>query len=277
MHAAWALQEAGYDAIMINSNPETVSTDFDTSDRLYFEPLDARVVREILENEGRSRQATAAGHRPVRRPDRDQPRRAADRARRDASSAQLAATRSTSPRTAALRGLPAPASASRSRRARRSARSTRRCDVAERIGYPVLVRPSYVLGGRAMEIVQNADHLARYIRNAADADAGSPGPHRQVPLGKEVEVDAICDGEEVLIPGIMEHIERAGVHSGDSFAVYPGINLYPAEIDTIVEYTTRIALAINARGLMNIQYVIHAGRHLRARGQPARRPAPCRS
>jgi carbamoyl-phosphate synthase large subunit len=133
-------------------------------------------------------------------------------------------------------------------------------DVAEQIGYPVLVRPSYVLGGRAMEVVYNEDHLARYIRNATNMNPDHPVLVDKYLLGKEVEVDAICDGEEVLIPGVMEHIERAGVHSGDSFAVYPGIRLYPAEIDTIVEYTTRIALAIGARGLINIQYVIHAGR-----------------
>jgi carbamoyl-phosphate synthase large subunit len=133
-------------------------------------------------------------------------------------------------------------------------------DVANRIGYPVLVRPSYVLGGRAMEVVYNEEQLARYIRNATTMTPDHPVLVDKYLLGKEVEVDAICDGKDVLIPGVMEHIERAGVHSGDSFAVYPGIRLYPAEIDTIVEYTTRIALAIGARGLINIQYVIHSGR-----------------
>ena len=133
-------------------------------------------------------------------------------------------------------------------------------DVAARIGYPVLVRPSYVLGGRAMEVVYNDEHLARYIRNATTLTPEHPVLVDKYLLGKEVEVDAICDGREVLIPGIMEHIERAGVHSGDSFAVYPGIKLYPAEIETLVEYTTRIALEINALGLINIQYVIHGGR-----------------
>ena len=132
--------------------------------------------------------------------------------------------------------------------------------VAERIGYPVLVRPSYVLGGRAMEVVYGSDHLARYIRNAAELTPRHPVLVDKYLLGREVEVDAICDGEEVLIPGIMEHIERAGVHSGDSFAVYPAVNLFPAEVDRLVDYTTRIALALGARGLINIQYVIHAGR-----------------
>ncbi|MGH2615429.1 MAG: ATP-grasp domain-containing protein, partial [Thermomicrobiales bacterium] len=132
--------------------------------------------------------------------------------------------------------------------------------VAGRIGYPVLVRPSYVLGGRAMEVVYGQDQLARYIRNAAELTPEHPVLIDKYLLGREVEVDAISDGERVLIPGIMEHIERAGVHSGDSFAVYPALNLFPAEVDTIVDYTTRIALGLNARGLINIQFVMRAGR-----------------
>jgi len=132
--------------------------------------------------------------------------------------------------------------------------------VAERIGYPVLVRPSYVLGGRAMEVVYSSEQLHRYIRNATTMTVDRPVLVDKYLLGKEVEVDAICDGKEVLIPGVMEHIERAGVHSGDSFAVYPGIRLFPAEIETIVDYTTRIALEIGALGLINIQYVILGGR-----------------
>jgi len=111
-----------------------------------------------------------------------------------------------------------------------------------------------------MEVVYGGDQLARYIRNAASLTSEHPVLVDKYLLGKEVEVDAICDGERVLIPGIMEHIERAGVHSGDSFAVYPGINLFPAEAETIVDYTTRIALALDTRGLINIQYVIHVGR-----------------
>jgi carbamoyl-phosphate synthase large subunit len=132
--------------------------------------------------------------------------------------------------------------------------------VAGRIGFPVLVRPSYVLGGRAMEVVYGQDQLARYIRNAADLTPEHPVLIDKYLLGREIEVDALCDGEQVLIPGIMEHIERAGVHSGDSFAVYPALNLFPAQVDTIVSYTTRIALGLQARGLINIQFVIHAGR-----------------
>jgi carbamoyl-phosphate synthase large subunit len=141
--------------------------------------------------------------------------------------------------------------------------------VAQNIGYPVVVRPSYVLGGRAMEIVQNASELIRYLTVATEV-----GPDRRVLIdhyleGKECEVDAICDGQQVLIPGIMEHIERAGVHSGDSMAIYPGLNLTETEVNTLVDYTTRIGLALGVRGLMNVQFVILGGPAYRS---PHQRP-----
>ncbi|MFQ5827319.1 MAG: ATP-grasp domain-containing protein, partial [Dehalococcoidia bacterium] len=127
---------------------------------------------------------------------------------------------------------------------------------AKLIGYPVLVRPSYVLGGRAMEIVHNASELVHYMTLAIELDARHPVLIDKYLEGKEVEVDAICDGERVLIPGIMEHIERAGVHSGDSMAVYPGVNLTDQEVEAIVDYTIQIGLTLQVKGLMNIQYVI---------------------
>ena len=132
-------------------------------------------------------------------------------------------------------------------------------NVAAEIGYPVLVRPSYVLGGRAMEIGQNPTELARYMSNAFEAGGGRRVLIDRYFEGREVEVDAVCDGEEVLIPGIMEHIERAGVHSGDSMAIYPGLTLSEQEVDTIVDYTTRIGLELEIQGLMNIQYVVLGG------------------
>src|SRR6478735_586190 len=260
VQAAKALHTAGVASIMVNSNPETVSTDFDASDRLYFEPLDAESVYEILRHEqgddraremppvvvqfGGQTSINLAG--PLDKlgvkilgSGRESIDMAEDRERFEAFLRNL--------------GIPQPHGSAVTSLSDAQA-------VAERIGYPVLVRPSYVLGGRAMEVVYGADHLARYIRNATSMTPDHPVLVDKYLLGKEVEVDAICDGEKVLIPGIMEHIERAGVHSGDSFAVYPGINLFPAEVETIVDYTTRIALAINARGLINIQYVIHKGR-----------------
>ena len=124
--------------------------------------------------------------------------------------------------------------------------------VAGDIGFPIVVRPSYVLGGRAMEIVQTADELRRYLIAATEVGQGRPVLIDSYLEGKECEVDAICDGERVLIPGIMEHIERAGVHSGDSMAIYPGLNLSTEEVDTIVDYTARMGLAMGIKGLMNV-------------------------
>jgi carbamoyl-phosphate synthase large subunit len=131
--------------------------------------------------------------------------------------------------------------------------------VAQNIGYPSVVRPSYVIGGRSMEIVQNATELIHYLTAAVELAPDKPVLIDRYLEGKECEVDAICDGVDVLIPGIMEHVERAGVHSGDSMAIYPSLNLSAREIETIVDYTTRIGLALGVRGLMNVQFVIHGG------------------
>jgi carbamoyl-phosphate synthase large subunit len=258
VQAAHALDTAGSHSIMINSNPETVSTDFDTSDRLYFESLDSESVGEILRHEGAgdidrvpvilqfggqtainlAGPLTSRGV-PVMGSSVDTIDLAEDRERFEAFLNRI--------------GIPQPPG---------TAVTTLEAaiDVAARLGYPVLVRPSYVLGGRAMEVVHSADYLAQYLATSVDFRRGFPILIDRYLEGKEVEVDAICDGEQVLIPGVMEHIERAGVHSGDSFAVYPGVNLYPSEVERIVEYTTRIALELGVIGLVNIQYVIHAGR-----------------
>ncbi|CAN5792140.1 carbamoyl-phosphate synthase large subunit [soil metagenome] len=260
VHASRALHEAGVASIMVNSNPETVSTDFDASDRLYFEPLDAESVWEILRHEsnGSSVHPTPpvivqfGGQTAINLAGPLQTR-SAEIMGSSLESIDLAEDREQFEAFLRRLGIPQPHGA-----AVTSLNDAE--DVADRIGYPVLVRPSYVLGGRAMEVVYSPEQLARYIRNAATITPDHPVLVDKYLLGKEVEVDAISDGQTVLIPGIMEHIERAGVHSGDSFAVYPGINLFPAEIETIVEYTTRIALGIEARGLINIQYVIHSGR-----------------
>jgi carbamoyl-phosphate synthase large subunit len=253
VHAAYALQRAGYKAVMTNSNPETMSTDFDTSDRLYFEALDEESVRDILENEAGecapppaivqfggqtainlATPLTKAGHTIIGS---------------SAEAIDLAEDRRRFEEFLSGLGIPQPPGAA-------IHTVEQAITTAQRIGYPVLVRPSYVLGGRAMEIVQNPTELARYMAAAVETAAGKPILIDKYLEGKEVEVDAICDGEQVLIPGIMEHIERAGVHSGDSMAVYPGIHLTQGEVDQIVDYTQRIGLAMNVRGLMNVQYVI---------------------
>jgi carbamoyl-phosphate synthase large subunit len=256
VHAVWALQEAGYRALIANSNPETVSTDFDTSDRLYFEPLDEESMREILHNEeianlGPGTIVQFGGQtainlaEPLHRTTREIVGSSFE-------TIDLAEDRRRFEDFLSKIGVPQPPGAGI--RTVEDALTT-----AEHIGYPVLVRPSYVLGGRAMEIVQNASELVRYLSAAMELSEGKPVLIDKYFEGKEVEVDAICDGDEVLIPGVMEHIERAGVHSGDSMAVYPALNLTAAEVETIVEYTTRIGLALNVRGLMNVQYVIMNG------------------
>ncbi|MEX2246098.1 MAG: carbamoyl-phosphate synthase large subunit [Dehalococcoidia bacterium] len=270
VHASWALERAGYRSIMVNSNPETVSTDFDTSDRLYFEPLDEESVRDILENEAGEAWAEGGGEMPPSIVQFGGQTAINLAGLLHASAAPIIGSSSETIDLAEDRrrfeeflsglGIPQPPGAAVSR-------VEDAVNTAEALGYPVLVRPSYVLGGRAMEIVQNPTELARFVQHAAEASEGRPILIDKYLEGKEVEVDAICDGERVLIPGIMEHIERAGVHSGDSMAVYPGIHLTPAEVDTIVEYTTRIGLALDVRGLMNVQYVIMPAEGARPPGE----------
>ena len=261
VHAAWALSQEGVASIMVNSNPETVSTDFDTSDRLYFEPLDEEAVRDIIDNEtvddnpppslvqfgGQTAinlsQSLAAAGLPI--------------LGSSAEAIDIASDRQKFERFLVDLGIPQPPGATV-----QSVDQALR--VAQRIGYPVVVRPSYVLGGRAMEIVRNATELIRYLTIATEVT-----PEREVLVdhymeGRECEVDAICDGKQVLIPGIMEHVERAGVHSGDSMAIYPGLNLTESEVDTLVDYTTRIGLALGVRGLMNIQFVLQGGNAYRS-------------
>ncbi|MEO8540417.1 MAG: carbamoyl-phosphate synthase large subunit [bacterium] len=256
VHAAWALQAAGIRSIMANSNPETVSTDFDTSDRLYFEPLDEEGVRDIIENEtGSSDEPPASivqfgGQTAIN---------LAGPLRRaglpiigsSAETIDTAEDRRLFERFLQDLGIPQPPG---------NAIMTleEAMKTAQTIGYPVLVRPSYVLGGRAMEIVQNATELVTFVAQAAEVSQGKPILIDKFLDGAEVEVDAICDGETVLIPGIMEHIEKAGVHSGDSMAVYPPVHLDAEERATIVDYTRRIVLGMGAIGLTNIQYVVLA-------------------
>src|SRR5579884_3057198 len=252
VHSAWALQANGWRAIMVNSNPETVSTDFDTSSRLYFEPLDDEGVRDVLENEGIDETPAVcqfggqtainlagpieAGGGRIIGSGVEAIDLAEDRERFDDFLNNL--------------GIPRPAGGA-------VTNVEQALVVADRIGYPVLVRPSYVLGGRAMEIVHDPTDLIRYVTNAAELSSKRPILIDKYLEGKEVEVDAICDGQDVVLPGVMEHIERAGVHSGDSTAIYPGVSLAEWEVDTIVEYTVKIGQGLGVRGLMNVQYVLY--------------------
>ncbi|MCM8748944.1 carbamoyl-phosphate synthase large subunit [Thermomicrobiaceae bacterium CFH 74404] len=258
--AAQALHEAGVAAIMLNNNPETVSTDFDASDRLYVEPLDEESVYEVLRHETRGQVPAALPPVILQFGGQTAINLAQPLARLGVpilgtsdEVIDIAEDRRRFERFLAELGIPQPPGA--------GVTSLREAlEAAERIGYPVLARPSYVLGGRAMEVVHSPEYLERYLMTSGAFANGRPVLIDKYLEGKEVEVDAICDGREVLIPGVMEHIERAGVHSGDSFAVYPGVHLDPSEVDELVEYTTRIALALGAIGLINIQFVIHCGR-----------------
>ena len=263
VHAAWALQESGFKSIMVNSNPETVSTDFDTSDRLYFEALDEESLRDILENESGQTISESSGNVPPPSIVQFGGQTAINLAEplfhsgmpllgSSAEAIDLAEDRRRFENFLNELGVPQPPGAG-------VTSVDGALSVAKLIGYPVLVRPSYVLGGRAMEIVHNASELIRYMSLAIELDTRHPVLIDKYLEGKEVEVDAIGDGEDVLIPGIMEHIERAGVHSGDSMAVYPGVNLTEPEVETIVDYTVRIGLALKIKGLMNIQFVIMPG------------------
>ena len=279
VHAAIALSEAGVRSIMVNSNPETVSTDFDSSDRLYFEPLDEESVRDIIENETgeyESGDGATGGIRPPASLVQFGGQTAIDLSQSlsragmpilgsSAEAIDIASDRQKFEDFLARLGIPQPPGAA-------VTSVSEALQVAQTIGYPAVVRPSYVLGGRAMEIVQNATELIRYLTAATEMSPDKPVLIDRYMEGKECEVDAICDGEGVLIPGVMEHVERAGVHSGDSMAIYPGLNLTEAEVDTIVDYTTRIGLALGVRGLMNVQFVIHGGPAYRSPMSPA--PAP---
>ncbi|MSQ15288.1 MAG: carbamoyl-phosphate synthase large subunit [Dehalococcoidia bacterium] len=271
VHSAWALQESGVKSIMVNSNPETVSTDFDTSDRLYFEPLDEESIRDIIENEGITSFRNGSDSEKTLPPAIVQfggqtainlawplARASIGIIGSSAEAIDIAEDRGRFEESMGKLGVPMPPGAAVSS-------VEEAIQVAQHIGYPVLVRPSYVLGGRAMEIVRDPRELIQYVIQAAEVGPGKPVLIDKYMEGKEVEVDAICDGEDVLIPGIMEHIERAGVHSGDSIAVYPGVNLTQQEVDTIVSYTCIIGRALQVKGLMNVQYVITSQGELTSR------------
>jgi len=250
VQSAGALRERGVAPIMVNSNPETVSTDFDASARLYFDPLDEESIAAVLENEGPGPIAVLAqfgGQTALNLADR-LAAIGGEVAGTSADAIGLAEDRRRFHDFAEALGIPQPAGGTASS-------PTEALAVATEIGYPVLVRPSYVLGGRGMEIAYGPEDLERYFRSALEAGTGRVLVDKYL-RGKEVEVDAVSDGSETLVAGIMEHIERAGVHSGDSYAVYPAQNLLPAERDEIVALTRRIAEALPVKGLLNIQFIV---------------------
>ncbi len=252
VHSVWALKEEGYETIIVNNNPETVSTDFDTADRLYFEPLAAENVLNIIEREKPEGVIVQFGGQTAINLVKPLHEAGIKILGTSVADIDRAEDREKFNRLLSELDVPRPPG--------RTAFSVAEAVViASEIGFPVLVRPSYVLGGRAMEIVYNNDELLNYMANAVKVTPEYPVLVDKYLFGKELEVDAVSDGTDILIPGIMEHVERAGVHSGDSTAVYPPREMSREMKDLVVEYTARIAGALNARGLINIQYVLHNG------------------
>ncbi len=251
VHAIWSIREAGYEAIIINNNPETVSTDYTTSDKLYFEPLTVEDVMNVIHLERPKAIVVSLGGQtainlaeplaqlgvPIIGTDCEAIRNAEDRGCFEKIMEELGIPQ---PEAEAVTDIEAGVRA------------------AARIGYPVLVRPSYVLGGRAMQIVSNEERLRHYLQTAVEVNVDSPVLVDRYIMGKELEVDAICDGKDVFIPGIMEHVERTGIHSGDSISVYPTFSVSQEARKKIIDYTVRLGLRIGIVGLYNIQFIVDA-------------------
>ncbi len=250
VHAAFALRDEGYESIMINCNPETVSTDYDTSDRLYFEPLTVEDVLSIYENEKPEGVIVQFGGQTPLNIANELAEAGVKILGTSPDAIDLAEDRDRFRKVMEKLNIPEPESGMAST-------LQEAIDIANRIGYPLIVRPSYVLGGRGMEIVHDEQMLKRYLAVAVDVT-----PERPILIDKflenaiEAEADAISDGNDAFIPAVMEHIELAGVHSGDSACVIPPITIPARHIDTICEYTRKIAIELKVSGLMNIQYAI---------------------
>jgi carbamoyl-phosphate synthase large subunit len=252
VHAAWALREAGRAAVVVNNNPETVSTDFDVSDALVFEPPGADEVQAAYDATHATGVMLAFGGQTAINLAAELSRRGVKIVGSDRKSLDMAEDREKF--EAALQRLGVARPEGRAAFSFRQART-----IARELGFPVLVRPSYVLGGRGMEIVYNEGQLASYVETAPPITPGAPLLVDKYLRGLEVEVDAVYDGTDILVPGIFEHVERAGIHSGDSISVYPPQSIDAGMQAHIVEVTRAIAHELETRGLINIQFVIHAG------------------
>ncbi len=250
VHAALAIREAGFESIMVNCNPETVSTDYDTSDKLYFEPLTVEDVLSIYEKEKPEGVIVQFGGQTPLNLAAELAAAGVNVLGTTPDTIDLAEDRDRFRKIMRKLGIPQPESGMAS--TLEGART-----IAAEIGYPLMVRPSYVLGGRGMEVVQDDEMLQHYIQAAVELS-----PERPILIDRfldnaiEAEADAIADGTGAFVPAVMEHIELAGIHSGDSACVIPPISIAPKHIDTISEYTRKIAVALNVVGLMNVQYAI---------------------
>lgn len=249
VHSVWAINQAGYEAIIINNNPETVSTDFSISDKLYFEPLTIEDVMHIIDLEKPEGVVVQFGGQTAINLADKLVERGVKILGTSLEDLDRAENRDKFEQALTELNIPQP-------KGKTATSVNEAVAIATDIGYPVLVRPSYVLGGRAMEIVYKEEELLYYMKNAVKVNPEHPVLIDRYVTGKEIEVDAISDGENVVIPGIMEHIERAGVHSGDSIAVYPPQNMSQIVKEKIIDYTEKLAKGLNIIGLLNIQYVV---------------------
>ncbi|MGN1089236.1 MAG: carbamoyl-phosphate synthase large subunit, partial [Huintestinicola sp.] len=250
VHCVWALKEMGYDAVICNNNPETVSTDFDTGDRLYFDPLTKEDVESIIETEQPYGVVVQFGGQTAIKLTKHLSEMGVRILGTSADSIDAAEDRERFDELLNKCGIPRPAGST-------VMNTEEALAAAQSLGYPVLMRPSYVLGGQNMIIAHSDQDIVEYMEIITRGGLENPVLIDKYMMGKEVEVDAICDGTDFLIPGIMEHIERAGVHSGDSISVYPALTLTKKIRETIIEYTRRLAMELNVIGLVNIQYVVY--------------------
>ena len=249
VHAIWTIKEAGYEAIIINNNPETVSTDYTISDKLYFEPLTVEDVMNVVELEQPEGIVVSLGGQTAINLAEPLADLGVNIIGTGIQAINNAEDRKCFERIMNEVGIPQP-------KAKAVTDIESGVEAANNIGYPVLVRPSFVLGGRAMQIVGNEETLRHYLRSAVEINEKSPVLVDKYIQGKELEVDAICDGKDVFVPGIMEHVEHTGIHSGDSISVYPTFSVSQQVKDTILTYTKQLGLAIGIVGLFNIQFIV---------------------
>ena len=249
VHAVKTIKDAGYEAIIINNNPETVSTDYTTSDKLYFEPLCVEDVMNVIELENPDGIIASLGGQTAINLAKPLEERGVMLIGTNCAAIEKAENRDAFEKLLSELSIPQP-------KGQAVTNIEDGVKAAEEIGYPVLVRPSFVLGGRAMQIVAKEEHLRHYLKTAVEIDEDKPVLVDKYICGKEVEIDAVCDGMDVFVPGIMELVERTGVHSGDSISVYPTFSISEKVKETILEYAKKLGLGIGIIGLFNIQFIV---------------------
>ncbi len=249
VHAVKTIREAGYEAIIINNNPETVSTDYTTSDKLYFEPLCVEDVMNVIDMEKPDGVIASLGGQTAVNLAKPLEERGVRLIGTGCEAIEKAENRDAFEKLLSELNIPQP-------KGQAVTNIEDGVRAAEEIGYPVLVRPSFVLGGRAMQIVAKEEQLRHYIKTAVEIDEDKPVLVDQYICGKEVEIDAVCDGRNVFVPGIMELVERTGVHSGDSISVYPAFSISEKVKETILDYAKKLGLGIGIVGLYNIQFIV---------------------